>query len=67
MVDEPASSVFPGHLGHLSPAQEQAFATFKANLVEAHLYTPATNLGKASHDNPTLLYVQPSFVACPSL
>lgn len=56
MAYEPSTPVFPGHLGHLSQAQEQALATFKANLVEAHLYAPATDQ-KPSHDEPTLLYV----------
>ena len=48
--------VFPGHLGHLTPAQEQALATFKANLTQANLYTPpSSNSAKPSHDEPTLL------------
>jgi hypothetical protein len=50
--------VFLGHLGHLLPAQEEALANFKANLAEATLYTYPSNSGKASHDEPTLLYVQ---------
>jgi hypothetical protein len=60
MVDDPSTGdrVFPGHLGHLSPAQEESLVTFKANLAEASLYTYPSNAGQASHDEPTLLYVQ---------
>lgn len=58
MADDLSNPVFPGHLGHLSPAQEEALATFKANLAEANLYTFPSNPANASHDDPTLLYVQ---------
>lgn len=55
MADDLSNPVFPGHLGHLSPAQEEALATFKANLAEANLYTFPSNPANASHDDPTLL------------
>ncbi|KAF9479930.1 CRAL/TRIO domain-containing protein [Pholiota conissans] len=44
-----------GHLGNLTPEQEQAFATFKENLTAAGLYTPATEDTKASHEDTTVL------------
>ncbi|EJC98013.1 CRAL/TRIO domain-containing protein [Fomitiporia mediterranea MF3/22] len=46
---------FKGHLGRLTPEQEKAFVTFKANLEKAGLYTPPTEATKASHDDATLL------------
>lgn len=62
MADTSASSIgqfdlLSGHLGHLSAAQQDALLNFKANLSKASLYTPPTDLAKASHDEPTLLYV----------
>jgi hypothetical protein len=63
LVDNPstqAPQVFPGHIGHLSPAQEDVLSAFKANLAEAKLYTFSSDLRKASHDESTLLYVIPS-------
>jgi hypothetical protein len=47
-----APDVVHGHLGHLTPSQESALTTFKANLVQAQLIT----LDPPSHDDPTLLY-----------
>ena len=47
-----------GHLGNLTAQQEQAFSTFKENLVKANLYTPHSENHEASHDDPTLLCVQ---------
>jgi len=45
-----------GHLGHLSPAQESAFAAFKNILNTARLYTPSSDPHvPASTDDPTLL------------
>lgn len=49
--------VLAGHLGHLTDAQQEAFASFRKNLAEAQLYV-APNEGSseaASHDEPTLL------------
>ena len=46
-----------GHLGNLTAQQEQAFSTFKENLVKANLYTPHSENHEASHDDPTLLCV----------
>ena len=48
----------PGHLGNLTAQQEQAFSTFKENLVKANLYTPHSENHEASHDDPTLLCEQ---------
>ena len=45
-----------GHLGNLTDQQEQAFSTFKENLIKANLYTPGSENHEASHDDPTLLY-----------
>ena len=44
-----------GHLGNLTAQQEQAFNTFKENLIKADLYTPQSEHHEASHDDPTLL------------
>ena len=44
-----------GHLGNLTAQQEQAFSTFKENLIKANLYTPHSETHEASHDDPTLL------------
>jgi hypothetical protein len=51
--------ILSGHLGHLSESQQQALATFKDNLFKVKLYTPASDTEgkKASHDEPTLLFV----------
>ncbi|GLB45504.1 putative CRAL TRIO domain-containing protein [Lyophyllum shimeji] len=49
------SHFFAGHLGHLSTSQEEAFELFKASLVNAKLYASPTDLGEASHDDPTIL------------
>ena len=63
MSIEPTSDVkvdvLAGHLGHLTEAQQQAFAAFRKNLAEARLYAPAEEEGPTapSHDEPTLLYV----------
>lgn len=57
----PQIDFFSGHVGHLSSAEQDALATFKSNLTEANLYSPSTELAKASHDEPTLLYVTVSY------
>ena len=53
-----------GHVGHLSASQQDALDTFRANLIEAGLYTsPSAAAGdsddniQASHDDQTLLCV----------
>ncbi|KZT11765.1 CRAL/TRIO domain-containing protein [Laetiporus sulphureus 93-53] len=54
-----APDVLSGHLGHLSPDQQAAFAVFKRSLEDARLYTPPSlaegGNSHASHDEPTLL------------
>ncbi|KAJ3559314.1 hypothetical protein NM688_g423 [Phlebia brevispora] len=59
MSIEPTSTVrvdvLAGHIGHLTEAQQKAFATFQENLTKAQLYVPSVNGAKASHDDPTLL------------
>ena len=45
-----------GHLGNLTPEQEQALETFRQDLTAAGLYTPAGEDRSASHDDATLLY-----------
>lgn len=47
--------VLSGHLGHLSPDQERAFASLTHLLHTAHLYSPPTDAAPASHDDPTVL------------
>lgn len=47
-----------GHLGHLTPDEETAFAAFKAHLASEGLYTPASpgrGGAPASHDDTVLL------------
>ncbi|KAF8879487.1 hypothetical protein BD779DRAFT_1551758 [Infundibulicybe gibba] len=44
-------NVFSGHLGHLTPAQEEALKNFKQSLANAKLYDATT----PSHNDPTLL------------
>ncbi|TFK39054.1 CRAL/TRIO domain-containing protein [Crucibulum laeve] len=51
----PSYDPFAGHLGHLTPAQEEALATFKDSLTKSKLYTPPTDISHASHDEPTLI------------
>jgi len=46
-----------GHLGNLTKEQEAVFTTFKENLTNAKLYTPATEDKAASHRETTLMYV----------
>ncbi|KAL2204677.1 CRAL/TRIO domain-containing protein [Sarocladium strictum] len=41
-----------GHLGHLTPKEEEAFVQFKELLIERELYKPGP---PASHDDPLLL------------
>lgn len=53
----PTYDLLAGHLGRLNSDQEKAFAIFKTNLEAAKLYTPSSGSTKASHDDPTLLYV----------
>ncbi|KAH9917953.1 CRAL/TRIO domain-containing protein [Fomitopsis serialis] len=50
-----APDVLAGHLGHLTPDHDRAFATFKDILHNAHLYAPPAGTAPASHDDPTLL------------
>ena len=49
--------VLAGHLGHLTQAQQEAFAVFQENLAKAQLYfAPDKQDGaNASHDESTLL------------
>lgn len=46
-----------GHLGNLTPEQEQALETFRQELTTAGLYTPTSEGSNASHDDATLLCV----------
>jgi len=41
----------------LTAEQEQVLSTLKQSLSEAKLYIPAIEGKKATHDDPTLLYV----------
>ncbi|KAL1743664.1 CRAL-TRIO domain-containing protein [Schizophyllum fasciatum] len=47
--------ILAGRLGHLNDAQQAAFASFKADLAAAKLYTPGAPGGEPSHDDSTLL------------
>ena len=44
-----------GHLGHLTPEEQEAFDDFKRISAEKGFYTPATADAKASHDDGTLV------------
>lgn len=44
-----------GHLGHLTPEEETAFASFKTSLAEQGLYRPASPSTAPSHDDTVLL------------
>lgn len=46
-----------GHLGHLTSEEEAAMQNFKVLCAERGAYRAATEDGKASHDDATLLYV----------
>lgn len=46
-----------GHLGHLTPEEEEAFKNFKLLCAEKGVYKPADGETPASHDDATLLYV----------
>lgn len=49
-----------GHLGHLTPQEETALEEFRKLAKKAGFYTPATDDKKASHDDGTLMYVNPT-------
>ena len=54
---------FPhAHIGHLSPAQQDALERFKQLCVQKGYYQPAGTAGRtvASHDDETMLYVHSS-------
>ena len=46
-----------GHLGHLTPQEEAAFAAFKKLSAEQGYYRPDDGVVPASHDDGTLMYV----------
>ncbi|KAI5800177.1 CRAL-TRIO domain-containing protein [Peziza echinospora] len=50
------ADLYAGHLGHLTPAQETAFAQFKEKCAEKGIYTPEEEgVRNASHDDAELL------------
>ena len=53
------SKSMTGHSSNLTAQQEQAFSTFKENLIKANLYTPRSEDHEASHDDSTLLCAYP--------
>lgn len=46
-----------GHLGHLTPKEEEAFVAFKKLSAEKGFYRPDDGVQPASHDDGTLMYV----------
>ncbi|PGH04291.1 hypothetical protein AJ79_07138 [Helicocarpus griseus UAMH5409] len=52
-----------GHLNHLSPQQTEALRSFKSVLIEKKLYSEASGDIPASHDDSTLLYASPVYLA----
>lgn len=59
-----------GHLNHLTPEQEEKLVEFKAVCAERKYYTPAVEAAEgveavpASHDDATMLYVDPGGFDC---
>lgn len=51
-----AEARLKGHLGHLTTGEESAFEEFRKLAAKEGLYTPATDVKKASHDDGTLMY-----------
>jgi len=52
------SRLLAGHLGHLTPSQEESLEAFKQSLHKADLYNPkGDDGGPPSHDDTTLLCV----------
>lgn len=54
-----AETQLKGHLGHLTTQEETAFEEFRKLTAKAGFYTAATDDEKASHDDGTLMYVDP--------
>lgn len=50
-----AEARLKGHLGHLTTGEESAFEEFRKLAAKEGLYTPATDVKKASHDDGTLI------------
>lgn len=46
-----------GHIGHLTPEEEAAFAAFKQLCADQGFYKPDDGVEQASHDDGTLMYV----------
>ena len=46
-----------GHLGHLTPQEEEAFVAFKKLSADQGFYRPDDGIQPASHDDGTLMYV----------
>lgn len=71
MEEKSTTRTFPaelaGHLGNLTKEQEAVFTTFKENLTNAKLYTPATTGKAASHRETTLMYVSNALKRMPDL
>lgn len=44
-----------GHLGHLTPQEETAFAAFKKLSADRGFYKPDSGIEPASHDDGTLV------------
>ena len=63
--DTISPDVTTGHLHHLSPDQQAAYAAFRDILAGAHLYTPPGTTLAPSHDEPTLLCALFSLVISP--
>ena len=50
-----AETMLKGHIAHLTPEEESAFAEFKKLCAKDAYYTPHTANAKASHDDATLM------------
>lgn len=57
-----AEARLKGHLGYLTPQEETALEEFRKLATKAGFYIPATEHKKASHDDGTLMYVDPMFI-----
>ena len=57
-----AETRLKGHLGYLTPQEETALEELKKVGTKAGFYTPATDNKKASHDDGTLMYIDPILI-----
>ena len=57
-----AETRLKGHLGYLTAQEDTSLEEFRKLAADSGFYTPATDDKKASHDDGTLMYVDPTRV-----